>query len=318
MSTVLPKVGAIPQARRGAADGLALFLCGMLLVTPLETLFAQGGAAPSDSTRVVMFEHQFGGDNADSVALTLTRGVVYRAELTGTGTLVIESRRRGGAQAFLVPLGSAAGDALRRFEVYAVQTGPHVVRVSDLPPGTVVTLRFFQDVTLGGRIAERRNSGFAIGLLVAGGAHSGFRLDPAHDARPQGGRDVEGCLLIEPGGRFGACVGAGRQSFPGESLSVTWAFLEGRVRLASVHLPSGLHTEVGATVRFSEALSSGSLNVSAALFSYGLQITQHLIPEQPRRGWSLFIAWQHGRLGYAPETEFLTTDRFTAGIEWLP
>jgi hypothetical protein len=29
-------------------------------------------------------------------------------------------------------------------------------------------------------------------------------------------------------------------------------------------------------------------------------------------------AWQHGRLGNALETERLDTDRFTAGITWMP
>ena len=318
MSTVLPKVAAAPRARRGAADGLALLLCGVVLVTPLERLSAQGGAAPGDSARVMLFEHRFGGDKGDSVAVGLVRGVVYGAELTGTGTLLIESRRRGGSPAFLVPLGDASGDAPRRFEVYAVLAGPHVVRVTGRAPGAVVTLRFFRDVALGRRIAERQDRGFAIGLLVAGGVHSGFRLDPAHDASPLGGRDVEGCLLIESGGRFGACVGGGRQSFPGENVSVTWAFIEGRARLASGRLLSDWRTDVGVAVRFSDALSSGTLHVSAELFSYGFQVTQHLSPGQLRRGWSLFAAWQHGRLGYAPETEFLTTDRLTAGIIWIP
>ena len=57
-----------------------------------------------------------------------------------------------------------------------------------------------------------------------------------------------------------------------------------------------------------------------ALFSFGLQVTQHLATEERRRGASLFIAWQHSTLGRAIETEpeMLRSDRFTAGVVWLP
>jgi hypothetical protein len=318
VSTVPRKARAAPPAQWRAAGCAVLVACGVLCAVPTEPARAQVVAGPGDGTRVLVLEHRFGADEADSVAVALVRGVVYRAELTGAGTLLIVSRRRGGPSAFLVPVAGAAADAPRHFEVYAVQAGAHVVRVADVPPGTAVTLRLYQDVALGRRIAERRDRGTAIGLLVAGGIHSGYRLDPAGDPTPRGGRDAEGCLLIEPGDRLGTCVGAGRQSFPAESLSVTWAFIEGRVRLASTRLLFGWRTDLGVAARFSDALSSGPLNVSAALFSYGLQLTQHFSPQRWRRGWSLVVAWQHGRLGYAPETEFLTTDRVTAGVVWLP
>jgi hypothetical protein len=155
-------------------------------------------------------------------------------------------------------------------------------------------------------------------MVLAAGRHSGYRLDPTGGADPRGGADYEGCLLGEAAGRFGTCVGIAVQDFPDAGFRVTWGFLEERVRVVTGHLLADRRTDLGVSVRYSAALAAGPRNLHADLLSLGICVTQHLAGESRRRGWALVAAWQHGRLGYAPETELLDTDRFTAGLAWLP
>lgn len=288
----------------------------LLLATP--SLTAQNEASARDSARVLLLEHRFGPDSAESIVVNLERRVVYWAELTGPGTPAFLPLRRRPRPAFLVPIAAGPGDEPQRFEVYAIQAGSHRVSLADLPPGTVATLRLYQDVFESQRIAEKLDRQLAVGLTLASGFHSGYRLDPTGGADPDGGTDVEGCLLAEAGGRFGACIGVGRQSFPDAGFTATWLFLEQQSRLISGRLLGDRRTDLGAAVRYSHAIRAGPRNQSPGLLGFGLYVTQHFAPEGRRRGWRIHCAWQHGRLGNAIETERLDTDRFTAGITWIP
>ena len=307
-----------PERGKRARLGFRVSVCVSLLLVAPAMLAAQSGAPAPDSARVLLLEHRFGPDSAGNVVLTLERSIVYWAEVTGPGTLVFQPVARHGQPAFLVPIGAGAGDQPRRFEVYASRTGPHLVSLSDLPPGGTATLRLYRDVGLTRRIAERRDRAFAVGLVLGGGVHSGYRLDPTGGADPSGGRDLEGCLLAEAGDRLGTCLGVGRQSFPDAGFAVTWSFIEERVRLVSGRFLGGRRTDLGVALRYSQALAAGPRNLRAALLSFGLHVTQHLASEGRRRGSSVFVAWQHSQLGHAPETEKLDTDRFSAGVIWMP
>jgi hypothetical protein len=299
----------------------ALFHLGVPAVlvacAPLR-LAAQAVAAPAASARNLLLEHRFGADSAERAVVTLKHGVVYRAEVEGTGTLVIEHMRRGAPPAFLVPIaGSDTGDR-RSYEVYPVRGGEHVAFLSGLAPGAVATLRLYHDVALTREIEERHDRGVMIGFQVDAGRHSGYRLDPTGGADPRGGGDVEGCVLADAADRFGTCIGIGRQAFPDAGYSVTWAFAEERVRVVAGQLIAGRRTDLGVSVRFSRMFAAGPRNIRADLLSLGLYVTQHLAGDGMRHGWSVVAAWQHGRLGNAPETELLDTDRFTAGLAWIP
>jgi hypothetical protein len=267
---------------------------------------------------VLVLEHQFGPDSAGNVVVNLEGSIVYWAEVSGPGTPVLQPVARNGQPAFVVPMGAGSNPQPQRFEVYARRTGPHRVSLSDLPPGGTATLRLYRDTGLTRRIAERRDRAFAVGLLLAGGVHNGYRLDPTGGADPRGGRDLEGGLLAESGNRLGTCLGVGRQSFPDAHFSVTWVFLEERVRIVSGRFLGGRRTDLGAALRYSQALDAGPRNLYPALLTFGLHVTQHLATEGRRRGSGVFVAWQHSRLGNALETEFLDTDRFTAGVIWMP
>jgi len=288
----------------------------LLLVTP-SLLAAQNDMPAQDSDRVLLFEHRFSSDSSDNAVVMLERRVVYWAEVTGPGAPVFQPVQRHGQPAFLVPITEGAGDQPRRFEVYAIRTGPHMVSLSDLPPGSAAALRLYRDVVATRRIAEARYHRLAVGLLVGGGIHSGYRLDPTGGGDPDGGSDVEGCILAQIGDRFGTCLGVSWQSFPDAGFAATWLFIEERGRLGSGRWLDGRITDVGATVRYGQALSAGPRHLSPGLLALGLYVIHHLAIGG-RRGWSLYGAWHHGRLGNAPETELLDTDRFTAGIIWMP
>src|SRR4051812_20289001 len=171
---------------------LLLLLCG-----GVQTLSAQ--------QRVLIAEHRFGADS-DAITLPLRRGIVYNAELTGQGTLVIELMQKQPRAAFLVPIGDTTLET-RRFEFYALQDGVHSVRVTGVPPGDSALLRLYSDTVETERIARKLDRGARIGFSFAGGFHSGYRLDPTGGVDPSGGSDFEACLLLEIGDRAGTCLG---------------------------------------------------------------------------------------------------------------
>jgi hypothetical protein len=287
----------------------------LLLATP-ALLAAQHDSSVADSGRVLLLERRFEPGDTGGV-VTLERQVVYWVELAGPGTPVIQPLRGHARPAFLIALDDNPDASPRRFELHALQAGPHRVTLSDLPPGTEATLRLYQDIVESRRIAEKRDRQVAVGVLVSAGLHSGYRLDPTGGTDPRGGTDVEGCLLVDAGDRIGSCLGVGRQSFPDAGFGVTWVFLELRSRLLSGHLLGGRRTDLGAALRYGQALGAGPRNLDPALLGLGLFVTQHLTTGGRRLGWSLVCAWQHGRLGDAPETERRDTDRFFAGVEWI-
>lgn len=286
-----------------------------LLLVTASLVSAQDQAR--DSGRVLLLEHQFGPDSAGQTLVTLERRVVYWVELIGPGTPALQPIRSRPRPAFVVPLAEGAGDEPRRFQVFAMQAGPHVVTLADVPPGTRAMLRLYRDVVETRRISVKLDREAAVGLSIAGGLHSGYRLDPTGGADPRGGRDVEGCALLEAGDRFGTCAGVQWQSFPDAAYAVTWWFLEQRARLWAGSV-AGRRTDVGAALRYGHAWPAGPRHLHPGLLSIGLYIRQHFAPQGRRRGWSVFGSWQHGRLGNAPETERLNTDRLTAGVVWIP
>jgi hypothetical protein len=274
---------------------------------------AQGGA-PGDSSRALLLERQIHPDAADTVVLK--RGVVYQAELVGPGTPVFEPVAPRPRQALIVTMADGA-DGSRRFEVYAMQSGPHAIRLSDAPPEAVATLRLYQDLAATRRVAERHDRGFAAGLLVGAGLHTGYGLDPRDATDHSGGGDIEACVLLEAGDRFGACIGGGRQSIPSAGYTVGWLFIEGRVVIAS-RLLAGRRTELGATLRYAHGPIVGSPQVYPGLLGLGLFVRHHFAPVGRRRGLAVFWAWQHSRVISVPDVEGRSAERVTLGVTWAP
>jgi len=294
--------------------------------TPVLALLTMAGArlaaqipTPSrDSTRVLVLEHRFTSDSSDTLVLTLDRSLVYQVEITGPGTPVFQAARRGQLSGFVVPLAEGGVDQPRRFEVYAVRSGLHRILLTDIPSGAVATLRLYNAISLARHIEERRDRAPAVGIQVGGGIHGGYRLDPTGGADPRGGSDAEGCVLVEAANRVGACLGFSRQAFPDAGFGVTWAFLEERTRIATSYFLGGRRTDLAISLRLSTALAAGPRGHKANLLSLGLLLTQRLASKGHRRGLSIFLSWQHTRLGNALETELLDSNRLIAGFAWVP
>ena len=286
----------------------------MLLAALPAVLGAQVPAA--DSSRVLVFERQFGPGPAAPFTVHLERRVVYKVELSGPGTPVFEPAD-GGAPAFLVLLAGDSTDLTRHYEMQARRTGPHAVRVDGLPGQDVAVLRLYVDSSETGRIATKRERTVAVGGTVAAGAHTGYRLDPTGGNDPSGGGDWEGCLQIDTGPMFATCVGAGRQMFPDHAFDVTWLFIEERVRVAGGRLLAGRQTDFGLALRFSQALGAGPRSLDPVQLGIGAYTRQHLSPGT-RRGWSVAITGLYGLLGSSVETEFRDSFRLTAGVTWVP
>lgn len=297
-----------------------LIVSVILVLLKAGPLSAQAPAARADTGRVLVLEHRFAGGAPDSVIVGLVRRVVYRATTDGRAAPTFKPLRGYKWAALVVPFGKDAAGRAKEFEVHASETGAHLVSIEGLPPGSEVTLRLYRDDTETRRNADANDRDFATGLSFGGGFHSGYRLDPAGSASPGGGGDVEGCILAETGNWFSACLGVGRQSLPDASLTVTWYFIEPRARFLSRPLLGDHRTDLGASVRFAQAseVQAGTGYLSPSLLAAGLYLTQHLSPDNRRRGWSMYTAWQHGWLGNVPETERRSTDRFTAGLTWVP
>ncbi len=292
-----------------------LLLVATLLLVP-AALAAQAADTTGDTARVLILERQFGPDSAAPVNITLRQHVIYLAVVAGPGTPAAVPVRRHGREAFISPESPGAAGQPQRFEVYPLETGPHLLSLTGVPPGVAVTLRLYVAVSLTRQVAARRVRTLSFGFQLGAGGHTGYRLDPTGGASPTGGSDFEGCFLAQQGDRFGTCLGVGRQNFPDARYFVTWLFAEEQVRLASVHLVGNRRTDLGVNLRYGTGLSAGPRHLTPALLSGGIYVVQHLEADG-RWGWSVYAGWQHCRLGFAPETERLDSDRFLAGVEWV-
>jgi hypothetical protein len=274
-----------------------------------------GAQASPPNGQVVVLDHVFHGDT-DEITLVLRRKVLYRAELYGPGALTVESQRSKRA-VFLVPIGDTTAQP-RRFELYALANEPHLVRITGLPPGDSASLRILRDSAETERIAEKLDRSASFGVLVAAGAHTGYRLDPTGGSDPKGASDVDACMLLEVGDRLGTCLGVNREAFPDARYTSNWLFLEERIRVGSRRWLHDHTTELAVTIRLSKGISIGPRRLDPDLVGAGVQLIQRLSPPPRRRGWRVFLGWAHSVLRDAPETEFLDVDCLTAGLMWVP
>ena len=290
------------------------FLAGLLLLIGIAgKLGAQDRSW--DSTDVVL-EHSF-TSQSDSAVVVLRKRVAYRAELSGSDSLVITPLDAHHWPPLIVPTGFASEGA-RVFEVHPTATGAYSVRVVGIRGASGVTLRIYGDKVETQRLAIGRERSWNIGLGLAAGLHSGYRLDPTGGADPSGGGDIEGYLLMEGGFPVSVYLGVARQSFPDAGFAETWYFIEPRLRLLSRTLLGTSRTDLGVMLRIAQGSEIGSREISPSQLGVGVFVNQHLAAEGRRRGWSVFGAYQHARLGNVPETEKLDTDRVLLGLTWIP
>jgi hypothetical protein len=176
----------------------------------------------------------------------------------------------------------------------------------------------YRDVAETERVRKEQDGGVMVGLMFAGGAHSGLGLDSVAGPNPRGGSNYEACLLMQSSDRFATCVGGARQYMPDYDEAVGWLFLEERARLFTV-TPVGTHnTDVGVAVRLSKSLGVGTHAVYPSMLSFGVHVTQHLAGGGRRRGWSLVAGWQHGSLKGTHTSKDPVADQIVAGLIWIP
>jgi hypothetical protein len=272
-------------------------------------------AAQDAAVGPTVIERRFESGLPDSVLIKLRDGVVYWAEVVGPGAPLFRAVHRYHGVALVVPHEDRNS---RRFEVHPGATDTYIVTIEGRAPEMPSTLRLVLDEPATRRRAEERERDLAVGLLLGAGAHTGYRLDPTGGLDPRGGGDFEACVMVQPGGPVDACLGVGREDFPDADFSVTWIFVEPRLRILSRPLLGGSLTDLTAAFRLSQAPEAGPRALTPILLSLGLYVTQHLTGDGRRRGWSLYTAWHHGRLGNVPETEMRNVDRITAGLLWVP
>jgi hypothetical protein len=291
-------IGSRPFPRRARELSLAV----SLLVLGSSPLVSQG--------RVLLLERRFGPDSAGPAAVTLRRGMAYWVEVIGPGTPVFTPDRLRANPPIVV----IRHDGV---EVTPLESGPHVVAVDGLPPGAAATVRVYADSSLTAQMAARREPVLRTGGQIAGGLHTGYRIDPVGATDPRGGNDIEACLLIETGSRLATCIGGSRSSFPEGDYTASWAFIEERARVASARTLGGRRLDIGLLGRFSQGFNVGPRLRSPILLGIGLYLAQRLAPDR-LRGWQILAAWQHQRVFAAPETEFRDSERLTLALVWLP
>ncbi len=256
-------------------------------------------------------------DGGDTVRL---KGrTLYWAELTGPGTPVVEAESRVASPPLLVPVGDQSA-LHRRFEIHPYSSGLYRITVDGLAPGDSTLLRFYRGVRgrRGRDAVGEDDDRFAIGAAFSYGRHSGFRLDPTGGANPRGGADVEGALIFAPAGRFEMLLGVSSEALPDAGYHVTWGFAEGTYRIFARTMLGGRHADLRAALRYSKGFSAGTRSLSPALLGIGIDGVVVVTPGRERGGLSLDLGWMHERLGNAPETELLDSDRFSLGLRWIP
>ena len=283
-------------------------------------LFVVSGLVPAaaqndltrESRRVLVMEARVGPDSSAPVEVVLERRVVYWVELSEPAMPAFR-RRDGSTVAFVSPMPGSSTS----FEVFPRHSGTHVLTLTGHASGGSITARIYRDAAETERIAARRDRSLAVGVQVGAGAHTGYRLDPTGGADPSGGHDFEACLLAESGLPLGACIGLARQAFPDHGYTVTWLFLEPRVRVFAREWWGGRRIEIGGSVRFSAAFEVGPREYEPVQAALGVYVSQRL-SAGGRRGLSIVGAFQFARLGGTVETEFLDSQRLTLGVAWLP
>jgi len=270
---------------------------------------------PADVSRTLLLELRLPADSILSQTIRLRKGVVYWAEVSGPGTLSIRSGD-GQRDAFIVPIETL--NDWRRFQVFAMRSGPHQVTLTERPPGSTSIVRIFSDTATTEKLRAQRDRGFAIGFGLAAGVHSGLAVDSSGGASPAGGGDVEGCLLLRSGSIASTCLGFGKQRLPDAHLNLGWFFIEERLRFLRAQFISSRPTALEATLRFGQSTGIPGRNVYPTVIAFGLQLGQHLTRDNRSHGVRAVASWQRQQLRDAPTSRDRAGDRFVVGVTWLP
>jgi hypothetical protein len=280
--------------------------CLVALCAPLA-LAAQEVRPAVDS---LIVEHRYDGTHPDTVRVFLETNRVYRVELLGRSTtLTVRPVIKHRSDAFLSHL-PQQGQPGSTFEMYPIDRGAHTVTVDGLAPGDTAVVRLLTDVA--GTMAEadrrraRLGSRWAIDLIGGAGRHDAFAVAPS--TLIGGGLEAEGGLHFSSFRFPVSLYGGASYSHPaGTGPSVTWFFLEPRVRLRRFAA-----TELGLLARVSQGNVEGTAT-NPTYYGAGLWAIQRLSGRTGGSGFGLAASAMTGRLGGVKvQREALT--RLTLGL----
>lgn len=291
-----------------------LLLPALLVPAPLP---AQGTPV---AQRTLLLELRADSTHPDSGTVWLRVKRKYYGDLTPPfGKLDIRAARKHGQAVLSSP--ASADEATLFIEVYPRETGQHLVRLYGVGGGESVIFRLWSDsaeaAAQDARRKEEHERSWGIGLSVGGGRHSGYLIKgPPPPAPPAAGNDVEVGLVLGTSGRFSGILGYNRQVPDSGSRSVSWLFVEPRLRLLQPVLLAGRRTGLGVSFRVAEGNPSG-ITVDPTLKAVGAFITQHLDRSPGSRGWAITLSYWHGWLSNVQFSN-QQQDRVAAALSWLP
>ncbi|HEY7634835.1 MAG TPA: hypothetical protein VH763_04790, partial [Gemmatimonadales bacterium] len=237
--------------------------CVALLFLGFQSAAAQTSVAP-DTTRaaeLLVVEQDWRGPE-DSVVVRLRKGGVYRAEVLGTSaplTAVAQDPPR--YPAFVYQRDGAGADGSLVFELHPARSALHVLKLAGMTPGSEVVLRVYSNELEAQRFAQEKDRKWGIGLALAAGFHSSYRLEPVSGIDPAGGSAMEGCLVLDSGRGVSGCLGGGYESLPGMDYGIEWAFAEARVQLLSGRLIGDRLSQAGILFRAAQGGATRSRNI---------------------------------------------------------
>lgn len=283
-------------------------LAAVLVLISAQPLTAQGDA-------IMLLDTTFVGGATDSAVVILSRGQLYRAELSGAGREpVLNHSGRRASPAIVARAEEQPSTGAVRFDIFARESGPHVVRIAGLTAGARAHLELSADVegqqALDARNRERRARQWQLGLRLEAGSQSEFLLDNTESA---GGGATLGAALQIASGRFpvALALGFGLQQGLDNFHSVNWFYAEPQLRVIR-------RAGITASLLGQYAQGSGeAISRDPSAISVGAQVTYQIGGDDSGRGFATHVRYTYGWISNIPaEGQHLSS--VMAGVLWLP
>lgn len=231
---------------------------------------------------------------------------------TGLHVVAIDAHR---TVAYALRIREGAGTRPTIIEVHPRTTATHAILISPSQATDTIRISVYSDPKTEAQIQARRERVWGIGLAVAAGYHTGYRIQ-ALEASAKASTDEEGGLLFGSSGRLALLLGAGYDHRYAGAPAVTVVFAEPRLRLARWSLGTRAMT-IEICVRAARGSASG-VTLDPNYLAAGTLLTYHLDHRPGARGWVVSLELLQGQVGnivYQGDPDFT---RAAIGLSWLP
>jgi hypothetical protein len=275
---------------------------------------AQVPASPDTTLGDTLLVNQALQGPADSFRVRLTKGGQYRVALWPANARLEGTLQGGRATAFAPRIREGVGTHPTVIELYPPQTGEYLL-VTTLPAGlSSGTMQLWSDRKLAKSRQEARDRTWGIGLGFMGEVYSAYRTVEGYTE--EGGTGVEGCLLFGSSGPLSGCLGFDYQARSGEAGSLTWFFIEPRLRVLTAHA-FGHPMDLLASLRLGQG-SQSLLSVYPSIIAPGLLLAYHLDDRPGARGWRLVFQMYGALVGNTALAQKPTFASASLGLTWIP